>query len=1030
MLDRITQICLENRLIVVAAAVVLLVIGLFVGAGMKIDVFPDLTAPTVTIMTDAHGMAPEEVESLVTLPIESAINGANGVRRVRSTSTQGTSTVYVEFEWGTDIYRARQIVNEKLQLVTGTLPQGMLPTLTPISSIMGEMMYIGILSDKHSLMEVKETADFVVRKRLLSVPGVAQVVSIGGEMKQYQVQVDPHKLAAYNVTLNDVAAAVKGSNENFSAGIMKNSAQDYLIRGIGRLKSTEEIGTASVAVRDGIPVLVRDVANVAAAPAYRLGDSSVDGKPAVVLAVLKSPEANTVELTGRIETTLAEVTKTLPEGMKLDPTLFRQADFIQRSIDNVKRVVYEGGILVVAIIMLFLGNVRATAISVAAIPMSLIFSIFVLKYFDITINTMTLGGIAIAVGIIVDDAIIYVENVWRRLLENRARPEEHRHRSLKVIYDASREIRGPIINATLIIIVVFVPFFFLSGIEGRLLKPLGVSYIVSIAASLIVALTLTPAMCAYLLRRGKFLQEHGDSKLVVWLKSRYRPTLEYAVNQPKKVIAGAALVFAVAMLPFLFLGRSFLPAFNEGSFTVMVATAPGTSLEKSVQIGGMVESILMQHPNVVKTSRKTGRGELDEHGKPPSASEIEARLDMKDRKLGDILAELRKAVEVVPGTIITFGQPISHRIDHMLSGTTANIAVKIYGPELFRLRAIAEDVRLEMSRVQGIADLSVEQQVDVSQVRIIPRRSEIARHGMSITQVAEAAETAMTGKIVSRTLEGDRGFDILVKYDEGVVRDFHSIRATLVDTPTGAKVPLAELAEVVSGKGPNGINRENVQRKIVVQANVAGRDLRGVFDDAKGGIEKNLKLPPGYYIEYGGQFQSEAEASRMIGMLSVLSLVAILLILYMEFGSFRKASLVMVNLPLSIIGGVAIILVTDRVISIASIVGFITLFGIATRNGILLVAHYRHLMEEEGLALRDAVVRGSMERLRPVIMTALAAGLALLPFTFAADSPGNEILAPLAAVILGGLLSSTALNMVVLPSLYMKFGISKKEEEK
>ncbi|HSW62411.1 MAG TPA: efflux RND transporter permease subunit [Dissulfurispiraceae bacterium] len=1028
MLDRLTQICLERRLIVVAAAVVLLVTGLFIGAGMKIDVFPDLTAPTVTIMTDAHGMAPEEVESLVTFPIESAINGAAGVRRLRSSSTHGSSTVYAEFEWGTDIYRARQIVNEKLQLLSGTLPQDMVPTLAPISSIMGEMMYIGLQSDHHNLMEVKETADFVVRKRVLSVPGVAQVVSGGGDVKQYQVQIDPHKLLAYGISLSDVVMAVKGSNENFSAGVMKSSAQDYLIRGIGRLKSTDEIGAVSVAVRDGTPILVRDVATVAIAPAYRIGDSSVDGKPAVVLAVLKSPEANTVELTRRLDKTLAEVTKTLPEGMKLDPHIFRQADFIQRSIDNVKRVVMEGGILVVAIIMLFLGNVRATAISVAAIPMSLIFSVFVLKYFDITINTMTLGGIAIAVGIIVDDAIIYVENVWRRLLENHARPEDQRHRSLKVIYDASREIRGPIINATLIIIVVFVPFFFLSGIEGRLLKPLGVSYIVSIAASLIVALTLTPAMCAYLLRRGKFLREHGDSKLVVWLKARYRPTLEFAVNHPKKVIAGAALAFAVAMLPFLFLGRSFLPTFNEGSLTVLVATAPGTSLEKSAQIGGMVEHILKQHPNIVKTSRKTGRGELDEHGKPPSASEIEARVDVKDRNPADILAELREAVKVVPGTIITFGQPISHRIDHMLSGTTANLAVKVYGPELFRLRAIAEDVRSEMSGVHGIADLSVEQQVDVSQIRIIPRRSEIARYGMSITQVAEAAETAMTGKVVSRTLEGDRGFDIMVKYDEGVVRNFDSIRAVLVDTPTGAKVPLYELADVVSGKGPNGITRENVQRKIVVQANVAGRDLRGVFDDVKGGVEKNLKLPSGYYIEYGGQFQSEAEASRMISLLSILSLAAILLILYMEFGSFRAAALVMVNLPLSIIGGVLIILVTDRIISIASIVGFITLFGIATRNGILLVAHYRNLMEE-GLPLRDAVVRGSMERLRPVIMTALAAGLALLPFTFAADKPGNEILAPIAAVILGGLLSSTALNMVVLPSLYMKYGVSKKEEE-
>lgn len=1021
MLDRITKICLENRLIIIAASLLLLVVGVYVGMKMKVDVFPDLTAPTVTIMTDAHGMAPEEVETLVTYPIESAVNGASGVRRVRSHSTFGISTVYVEFDWGTDIYRARQVVNEKLQLVAAALPEGTIPVLAPISSIMGEIMYVGVMSGTHSLMEVKETADFVVRKRLLSVPGVSQVVSIGGEAKQYQVQIDPHKLSAYDVSLQEVVEAVKQTNENFSAGVMKSGGQDYLIRGIGRIQSVDDIADTSIGSRDGIPVFVKDVAAVRIGAAFRIGDASVDARPAVVLAIQKHPDANTVELTKRLDATLKEIAASLPEGMAIDADIFRQADFIQRAIDNVRRVVLEGGILVIAVIILFLGNLRATVISVTAMPLSLVFAVFVLKYFDITINTMTLGGIAIAIGVIVDDAIIYVENVFRRLNENQHKPEAMRDPAMKVIFDASREIRGPIISATLIIIVVFVPLFFLSGIEGRLLRPLGVSYMVSIAASLLVALTATPSMCAYLLRRGKFLEKHGDSRLVDLLKKAYKPALEFSIRKSGMVIAAAVAVFAVSLVPLFFIGRSFLPSFNEGSFTVMIATAPGTSLEKSAEIGTLAEQILLRHPNVVKTSRKTGRGEMDEHGKSANASEIEAKLEMKGRTLDEVLEELRREMKALPGTIVTFGQPISHRIDHMLSGTTANIAVKVFGPELFRLRALAEDVRFEMSRVEGIADLSVEQQTDIPQLRIRPKRADLSKYGMSIVQVAEAAEVAMSGHVVTRTLEADRGFDVLVKFDDSAKKDIESVRSTLIDTPSGAKVPLSVLAEITSSKGPNSISRENVQRKMVIQANVAGRDLRSVYEDARERIEKNLKLPSGYYIEYGGQFQSEAEASRMISILSILSMLAIFLILYMEFGSFRMAGLVMVNLPLALIGGIVVILLTDRVISIASIVGFITLFGIATRNGILLVSHYRHLIRKEGKALRIAVYQGSMERLRPVIMTALAAGLALVPFAFAADKPGNEILAPLAVVILGGLLSSTVLNMIVIPALYLKF---------
>lgn len=1031
MLDKIIKLSLENRLVIIIASILLLFIGTYITIKMPVDVFPDLTAPTVTIMTESHGMAPEEVEALITMPIESSLNGATGVRRVRSSSTFGISTVWVEFQWGTDIYRARQVVNEKLQLVSASLPKGITPLLAPIASIMGEIMYIGIKSSKHAMMEVKEISDFVIRKRLLSVPGVSQVVTIGGDTKQYHIKIDPHRLMAYGVSVNNVVVAVRGANENFSAGALKSAGQDYLIRGIGRVKSTADMENIVVSAKDGIPILIRDIAKVEVGPAIRVGDASVDTKPAILMAVQKHPDANTIELTKRLEKTLKEIQGTLPDGVMIDTEIFKQSDFINRAIDNIKRVVLEGAVLVIVILFLFLGNMRTTVISITAIPLSLIFSIFVLRLFDMTINTMTLGGMAIAIGVIVDDAIIDVENVFRRLKENRLKPEPLRSSPLQVVFDASKEIRSSIVNATLIIIVVFMPLFFLSGIEGRLLRPLGISYMVSIGASLIIALTVTPALCSYLLPRARFMEKEGDSFIVTWLKNIYRPVLSISVKRPNIVIAGSVILFAVSLIPLFFVGRSFLPSFNEGSLTVMVATVPGTSLEKSSEIALLAEKILLEHPNIIKTARKTGRGELDEHGKYPNASEIEAKLQMNDRMnektLHEVLDELRISMSAIPGTIITFGQPISHRIDHMLSGTMANIAVKVFGPDLFKLRAIAEDIRSEMSGIKGVADLSVEQQSDISQLRIVPNRMELAKYGMSITEVAEAVEVAINGEVVSRTLEGDRGFDILVKFDERAKRNVDSIKGILIDTPSGIKIPLSGLAAVASAKGPNSISRENVQRKIVVQANVSGRDLRGVYEDVRNGIEKNLKLPAGYYIEYGGQFESEAQATRMIGLLSIISILMIILILYGEFRSFKIAALVMVNLPLALIGGIIAIFFTSKVISIASLVGFITLFGIATRNGILLVSHYQHLMEIDGKTLKDAVLQGSMERLRPVIMTAMAAGLALVPFAFASDKPGNEILSPLAIVILGGLFSSTALNMMVLPSLFIKFG---KEKEK
>ncbi len=1023
MLDKITKICLENRLIIITVSLFLFLVGIYIATEMKVDVLPDLTAPTVTIMTDAHGMAPEEVETLITYPIESAVSGVAGARRVRSTSAPGTSTVYVEFDWGTDIYRARQVVSERLQLVSATLPHAIVPVLTPITSIMGEIMYVGLKSERHSLMEIKETADFAVRKRLLSVPGVSQVVVIGGETKQYVVNIDPRKLIAHNVSLNEVVNAVKSTNENFSAGVIKSGGRDYLIRGIGRARSISDIEMAVVATKKGVPVLIRDVATVKISPAFRIGDASVDAKPAVVLAVQRHPDANTLDLTRRLKETLKEIT--LPEGMVIDADIFKQADFIERAISNIQRVIIEGGILVIVTILLFLGNVRAAVITVAAMPLSLIFAIFVIRYFDITINTMTLGGMAIAIGVIVDDAIVYVENAFRRLNENHHRPEATRHSAFKVMFDASREIRGPIINATLIIIVVFVPLFFLSGMEGQLLRPLGISYIVSIGASLMVALTITPAMCAYLLSRGKFLEKGGESFIIKWLKKAYKPVLDFAIKRPTTVIAVSSMVFFLSLTTLFFIGRSFLPTFNEGSLTVMVAAVPGTSLEKSTEIGTLAEQILLKHPNVTKTSRKTGRGELDEHGKPANLSEIEVGLEMKGRSLQDVLRELRDEMTIIPGAVIAFDQPISHRIDHMLAGVPADIAVKVFGPELFRLRAIAEDIHREMGQVNGIVDLSVEQQVNVSQLKISPKRLELSRYGMSIAQVAEAVEIAIPGKTVSRMLEGDRSFDVLVRHEGGGKYNIDSIRSILIDTSLGIKVPLGSIADISSAKGPNSISRENVQRRIVVQANIADRDLRSVYEDIKSRIEGNLKLPPGYYIKYGGQFQVEAEASRMISALSVLSIVAILLILYMQFGSLKTASFVMVNLPFALIGGIIAVLLTDRIISIAHLVGFITLFGIAARNGILLISSYLHLIREEGKSLSMAVYQGSIERMRPIIMTALTTALALVPFAISADKPGNEILSPLAIVILGGIISSTVLNMIVIPSLYVKFGKDK-----
>ena len=1020
MLNKLIAWSLGNRVLVLAVSALLLVAGAWTAARMPVDVFPDLTAPTVTVLTEAHGMAPEEVEALVTFPIETAVNGATGVRRVRSSTSQGISVVWVEFDWGMEIFRARQIVSEKLQTVATGLPAGIgAPILAPVSSVMGEIMMIG-LTGPQSPQELRTVADWTIRRRLLAVPGVAQVVPIGGEVKQYQVLADPARMFATGVTLEEVLRAAAGSNENASGGVYMDRGQEYVIRGIGRAQSVEDIAQTVVAVRGGVPVLLSQVADVAVGAAPRYGDGSVNAEPGVVLAVQKQPGANTLELTRRIEEQLASIQATLPAGMQINSELFQQADFITVAIENVVEALRDGAIFVVIVLFLFLWNFRTTAISVVAIPLSLVVAIFAMRLLGITINTMTLGGMAIAIGALVDDAIIDVENVFRRLKENHHLPDAERRPALTVIYDASREIRASIVNATLIIIVVFVPLFFLGGVEGRLLRPLGFAYVVSILASLLVAVTVTPVLCAYLLPKARAVEEERESRLVRWLKVRYAATLERVLARPKAVLAGAAVALGATLAALPLLGSSFLPEFNEGALTVSVVTVPGTSLEEADAIGRRVEQILLADSAVANTDRRQGRAELDEHAQGVNAAEIDVTL-RPDVEKEALFASLRQEFAAIPGTNVTIGQPIGHRIDHMLSGTRANIAVKIFGPDLYELRDVGGQVRDAMQGVAGVADLQLEQQMDVPQLQIRANRSAMARYGMTVGQLAEGIDVAFNGEVVSQVLEEGKSYDLVVRFPEALRANAGAIAGVTFDTPTGQRVALSELAAVGVTRGPNTISRENVQRKIVVQANVAGRDLGSTVADIRQAVATQVALPPGYHVEYGGQFESQSDATRVLGLLSLLSIAAIFLILFAEFGSARTAALVMANLPLALIGGVAAVLLTGGVVSIASLVGFVSLFGIATRNGILLVAHYRQLLGE-GVPFREAVMRGSLERLSPILMTALTAGLALVPLALGGGEPGNELQTPMAIVILGGLLSATALNMVVLPALYWLHG--------
>lgn len=1019
MLNKIIRYSLNNRLLILVASVLLLFAGLYTSMKMDVDVFPDLNAPTVVVMTEAPGMAPEEVERLVTFPVETALNGATDVRRVRSSSTTGFSVVWVEFDWGTDIYRARQITSEKLAVVGESLPEGVgTPTLGPQSSILGEMMIIGLTSDSTSLRDLRTLADWTIRPRLLSIGGVAQVTVIGGEMKEYQILLDLPRMKQYGVTLDEVLNAAREMNRNANGGILYEYGNEYIVRGAVATTDVDAIAKAVVKRVDGVPVLMGDVAEVKIGDkAPKLGTASVRANPAVLLTVTKQPNTSTLDLTEKLLSSMDELQKNMPADVTVSTDIFRQSHFIESSINNVQKSLYEGAIFVVIVLFFFLMNVRTTLISLVALPLSLLFSILALHFMGLTINTMSLGGMAIAIGSLVDDAIVDVENVYKHLRENRLLPPGQRKPIVEVVFEASREVRMPILNSTLIIIVTFIPLFFLTGMEGRMLVPLGIAFIVALFASTVVALTLTPVLCSYLLGKGKTDKDISREPFVArTLKKYYGQALEWALRHRTGVLGGTIALFVAAMIVFFTLGRSFLPPFNEGSFTINVSTLPGISLEESDNIGRRAEELLLEVPEIQTVARKTGRAELDEHALGVNTSEIEAPFVLGDRSHAEVVADVRKKLSVIPGVNIEIGQPISHRIDAMLSGTQARIAIKLFGDDLNRMFMLGNQIKKNISAIDGVVDLNVEQQIERPQLKITPRREMLARYGVSLSEFAEFIDVALAGEVVSQVYEGSRTFDLTVKVKDDERSSAAKIGDLMVDTQDG-KVPLSYLAEIKSATGPNTINRENVKRKIVISANVSDRDLRSVVDDIRERIDETVVLPEGYFIEYGGQFESEEAASRTLSFVSLFSLLVVFLLLYNQFRSVSQSAVILLNLPLALIGGVFILRFTTGEISIPAIIGFISLFGIATRNGMLLVSHYNTMLSE-GNSLHDTILRGSLDRLNPILMTALTSALALIPLALGGDLPGNEIQSPMAKVILGGLITSTFLNAFVVPVVY------------
>ncbi|MCE2769683.1 MAG: efflux RND transporter permease subunit [Saprospiraceae bacterium] len=1019
MLNRIISYSLHNRLLVIAVSAILIFWGTYSASKMEVDVFPDLTAPTVVVLTESHGMAPEEVERLVTFPIETSVNGSGNVRRVRSSSSAGISIVWVEFDWGTDIYKARQIVSEKISIVANQLPSGVsAPIMAPQSSIMGEIMLISVTAKKMNQLDIRTIADWNIRPLLLSIGGVSQVVVIGGEYKQYQILASPQKMKSYNVSLSELLKASKEANTNASGGFMQEYGNEYIVRGIGRTNDLIDLGKSVIKTQDGIPIKLEDVAELKIGSSIKIGDGSLKGSPAVIMTVMKQPGTNTLALTDKIDQSLFELKKSLPGDLQINTHIFRQSDFINASIGNIKKTLIEGSLFVVLILFLFLMNWRATVISLVAIPISLIAAILVLKWFGFTINTMSLGGMAIAIGDLVDDAIIDVENVFRRLKENAAKPRELQKNKIKVIYDASVEIRTSVINATFIIIVAFIPLFFLSGMEGRLLAPLGIAFIVALFASLIVAISITPVLCSYLLTGDKMLErQHKESWLVRKLSSLYENSLNMAMRYKKPILGVSLALFVASLILLGSLGRSFLPEFNEGSLVVSVTSMPGISLEESNKIGVQVEKTLLTVPEIKITTRRTGRAELDEHAQGVNASEIDAPFELKDRNRDDFMKDVRQKMASISGANITIGQPIGHRIDHMLSGTRANIAIKIFGTDLGTLQNLSNEVKKSIEGIEGMVDLNSEPQIQIPQIQIKANRSMLGKYGITIGEFAEFTDVAFAGEKVSEVYEENKRFDLILRFDEDNRGKMEHIKNTLIDAGDGQKIPLSYVAEVVSTLGPNTINRENVQRKTVVSANVAGRDQKSVVDEMRTKIETEVKLPEGYRIEYGGQFEAEKEASRTLVLTSILALLVIFFLLYQEFKTVKISTIILLNLPLALIGGVLSVWLTSGMLSIPAIIGFITLFGIATRNGILLVSHYQ-MLQKQGMALKDTIINGSKDRLSAILMTALTAGLALIPLAMGGDLPGNEIQSPMAKVILGGLLSSTLLNLFVVPIVY------------
>jgi CzcA family heavy metal efflux pump len=1023
MLDHVIRFSLRNRLFVVASAALLLVYGSWVLLHLPVDVFPDLNRPTVTIMTEAGGLSPEEVEALVTRPIEVAMNGAAGVKRVRSSTGIGLSVVYVEFDWGTDIYLDRQLVAERLQVAREKLPAGTSPVLAPISSIMGEILLLGVQSEgNHTApMQLRTLSDWVLRQRILTIPGVAQVTVLGGGVQQYQVLVEPARLHAYGATLAQVEAAVRESQRNTTGGFLVQQGQESLIRNLASSASIEDLRATPVLRRDGVTVTLGQVAKVQLGVQTMRGDGGVNGKPAVILAIQKQPGANTIELTTAVLDAVTAIQKTLPRDVRIH-TLFRQATFIESAVQNVALALRDGAVLVVIVLLLFLMNLRTTAITLTAIPLSFIATALVMKALGVSINTMTLGGLAVAIGELVDDAIVDVENVHRRLRENRARPDPQP--VLEVIWRASSEVRNSIVFATILVVLVFVPLFAMGGIEGRLFIPLGIAYIVSITASLVVSLTVTPALCAYLLGSEK-TKDHAeqDGFLVRWLKRLDTRVLAVTLEHPGMVMTGAALLVLAALAIVPTFGREFMPPFNEGTATINVLAKPGTSLEQSNAIGNLAERLLMAIPEVATVGRRTGRAEQDEHAEGVHYSEIDVDFKATGRPREQVLAQVRHELGHIPGVSANIGQPISHRLDHLLSGIRAQLAVKLFGEDMTVLRAKAEEIRAVMAQVPGIVDLQVEQQVLIPQVRIQVRRQDAARYGLAAGALTETLETALNGKVVGQVLDGQRTFDLMVRLDEASRADLAALRRVLVDTPDGARIPLSNVADIEDGTGPNLINHDNIQRRIVVMANTAARDLGSVVDDVQGQVAAKVKLPAGYFLAYEGQFESQKSATRLISLLALFSLSGMFLVLYAHFRSVRLVLQVMLNIPLALIGSVGALLLTDRTFSIATLVGFITLCGIASRNTIMMISHYIHLVQVEGEKFdRHMIVRGSLERLVPVLMTALTASLALVPLVMAKGEPGKEILYPVAVVILGGLTSSTLLDMIVTPAVFYRFG--------